>query len=123
MNSALIVNNTISTIKEEPPGYANSPNPNKTTAYLDCGASITCLGKEAACIIATIQEQNIALGAPRNIPIMTTKMLELLLKKLPTKARRAFLVPEIPHNLVAAAKLVNAGCSIYLHKTGFEIGF
>ena len=52
---------------------------------------------------------------------MTTETLELLLNKLPPKARRAFRVPDIQHNLIACAELINAGCSVYLHKHGCEI--
>ena len=52
---------------------------------------------------------------------MTTETLELLLNKLPPKARRAFRVPDIQHNLVACSELIDAGCSVYLHEHGCEI--
>ena len=43
---------------------------------------------------------------------MTSETLELLLKKLPPKARRAFRCPKIRHNLIAVAELCNAGCIV-----------
>ena len=52
---------------------------------------------------------------------MTTETLELLLNKLPPKARRAFGVPAIQYNLIACVELIGAGCSVYLHKHGCEI--
>ena len=47
--------------------------------------------------------------------------MELLLHKLPKKARLAFLVKDVPHNLVAVAELVDAGCSVHLYTWGFDI--
>ena len=55
------------------------------------------------------------------MPIYTTETLELRLNKLPLKARRAFRVPPIPHNLVAVLELVDAGCSVHIHLWGFDI--
>ena len=52
---------------------------------------------------------------------MTTKNLELLLNKLPPKARRAFRVPDIQHNLIACAELIDAKCGVHLHKHRCEI--
>ena len=57
------------------------------------------------------------------MPIHTTQTLELLLRKLPPKARRAFRVNDAPHNLIAVAELVDADCSVHLHKWGCEIDF
>ena len=54
---------------------------------------------------------------------MTTETLELLLNKLPPRARRAFRVPDIQHNLVACAELIDAGCGVYLHEHGCEIEY
>ena len=100
------------------------PNPNKTTALLDCAASVSCLGKEAEAALAKIQEQNFALGTPsKRNKIMTTQTLTLLLNKLPISVRRAFRVPDIPHNLIAAAELIDVGCDIHLHRHGFEIEY
>ena len=107
--------------KNEPSGCTNPPNPNEDTALLDTAASVSCMGRHAKCKVATHQEPQITLNTPSDVPIATEQTLELLLKKLPPKARRAFRVPNIPHNLVAAAELADAGCGIYLHKTGFEI--
>ena len=105
----------------EPPGCANPPNTKKDTAYLDSAASVSIVGKEANCKVADVQEPNIQLGTPSHVPIATTKTMELLLHKLPKKARRAFLVKDVPHNLVAVAELVDAGCSIHLFTWGFDI--
>ena len=115
------MSNKLNEIDFEPPGCTNPPNPEEDTAYLDSAASITILGKKAKCNTAAVQEPNIELGTPSHVPIRTTKTLELLLRKLPKKARRAFLVEDIPHNLVAVAELVDAGCSVHMYSWGFEI--
>ena len=60
---------------------------------------------------------------PSHVPIHTTKTLELRLKRLPLKARQAFRVDDIPHNLVAVATLVDAGCSVHVYYWGFEIEY
>ena len=52
---------------------------------------------------------------------MTTETPELLLNTLPPKARKTFGVPDIQHNLIAYAELIDAGCGVYLHKHGCEI--
>ena len=54
---------------------------------------------------------------------MTTKTLELFLNKLPQKARRAFRVPDIQHNLIACAELIDAGCAVYLHRHRCKIEY
>ena len=69
------------------------------------------------------QSANITLGTPSGIPISTTETLELLLDKLPPKARKAFRVPSIPHNLIAAAKLCDAGCGVHLYEHFYEVEF
>ena len=108
----------------DPPGCTNPPNPNKTIALLDCVASVSCFGKEVEAALAKIQEQNFALGTPSNgNKIMMTQTLTLLLNKLPIPARRAFRVPDIPHNLIAATELIDTGCNIHLHRHGFEIEY
>ena len=72
---------------------------------------------------ATTQEANITLGTPSGNQIVTTENLELLLKKLPEKARKAFRVSNVPHNLIAAAELCDAGCGVHLYEHHFEIEF
>ena len=52
---------------------------------------------------------------------MTTETLELILNKLPPKARRAFRVPDTERNLISCAELIDAGCGVYLHKHGRDI--
>ena len=89
------MSNKVNETDFEPPGCANPPNSEEDTAYLDSAASITILGKKAKCKTAAGQEPNIELGTPSHVPIKTTKTLELLLNKLPKKARRAFLVEDV----------------------------
>ena len=57
------------------------------------------------------------------MPIYTTQSLLLRLKKLPYAAKRAFLVKDIPHNLVAVSELVDAGCSVHMYWWGFDIDY
>ena len=57
------------------------------------------------------------------MPIHTSKTLELCLKKLPQKAREAFRVDNVPHNLVAVATIVDAGCSVHMYDWGFNIDY
>ena len=79
---------------------------------------MTILGRKTKCKEAKVQEPNSALNTPAAVPIHTTKTLEILLNKLSPKARRAFRVDDVPHNLVAVAELVDAGCSVHLHIWG-----
>ena len=88
---------------------------------MDSAASASILRKGAACAIAKVQERNFSLNTPSQVPIFTTKTLELLLGKLPPEARKAFQVDDIPHNLVAVATLVDAGCSVHFYDWGFNI--
>ena len=118
------IGNVTSNVSDDDPfGCTNPPNPNEDTALLDSAASVSCMGKYAKCKVAQQQEPQIALNTPSDVPIMTEQTLELLLRKLPPKARRAFRVSKIPHNLVSAAELADAGCGIHLHKHGFEITY
>ena len=106
------------------PGVANPPHANKCTALLDCAASVACLGRDAIAARTKIQEQNFQLETPRkDARLMTTETLELLLNKLLLKARPAFRVPDIQHNLITCAELIDAGCLVYLHKHGCEIEY
>ena len=63
------------------------------------------------------------MGTPSHVPIFTSQTLELKLKKLPPNARRAFRVKNAPHNLVSVAELADAGCGVYIYKTGFDIEY
>jgi hypothetical protein len=105
------------------PGCTNPPNPRTTTAFLDTAASLSLLGRDAHCKLADVQEPNVSLGTPSKDSITTTETLELVLAKLPKAARRAFRVPDIPHNLIAGAELVDAGCGLHLYKTYGEIEY
>ena len=71
--------------------------------------------------ISEEQETNKILGTPNKVAIVTTETLELMLKKLPKAARKAFRVPDIPHNLIAACELAGAGCGVHLYKHSAEI--
>jgi hypothetical protein len=110
-----MVNNTINTCGKEPPSCANPPNPNTTTNYLDCAVSMSIPGKEAACNMVPVQQPSISLNTPSHVPIHTTKSLLLKLKKLPIAARKAFLIRDILHNLVAVSELIDAGCSVHMY--------
>ena len=43
------------------------------------------------------------------------------MNKLPQNAKTAFTVPKIPHNILAGAELVDAGCTLHLDKHMAEI--
>ena len=53
----------------------------------------------------------------------TTKTVNLLLKKLPTKARQAHRVPGIMNSLLSVPILVDAGCEVFFHRTGCDITY
>ena len=55
--------------------------------------------------------------------IVTTETLELMLKKIPKTARKAFRVPDTPHNLIAACELTDAVCGVHMYKHSAEIKF
>ena len=84
---------------------------------------MSCLGKSAIAKVAETQLPKITLNTPAGIPITTTETLELDLPKLPAKARTAYRVPEIPHSLIAAAELVDAGCGVHLYKHHCEVDY
>ena len=84
---------------------------------------MSVLGAAAAADVAQHQKPNFALNTPSHVPIHTSKTLELRLNRLPQKAREAFRVDNIPHNLVAVATLVDAGCGVYMHYWGFEVDY
>ena len=81
------------------------------------------LGAAAAVDVAEVQKMNLALNTPSHIPIYTSETLQLRLKRLPEKAREAFRVAEVPHNLVAVATLVDADCSVHMYYWGFEVDY
>ena len=66
---------------------------------------------------------NFTLHTPSHVPIYTSKTLELRMKKLPQKARKAFRVDDVPHNMVTVATLVDAGCSVDMYYWGFEVDY
>ena len=74
------------------------------------------MGRGAHVKIYEEQETNKILGTPTKAEIVTTETLELMLKKLPKSARKAFRVPDIPHNLIVA-------CGFHLYKHSAEIEF
>jgi hypothetical protein len=105
------------------PGCTNPSNYLKTTAFIDSAASISLVGQKALYKIAAIQEKNKSLGIPNGASMETTQTVELLLPNFPKAARRAFLVPNITHNLVAVSELCDAGCTVFFHKHGVEIEY
>ena len=57
------------------------------------------------------------------MPIATTETVRVPMKKLPEEAQRGFRVPAIPHNILAAAELCDAGCDVHLHMHSAEIEY
>ena len=99
------------------------PNTTNITSFLDSSESYSRMGSGAHVKISETQEKIKILGTPNKDAIVTTETLELLLKKLPEAARKAFRVPEIPHNLIAACELFDAGCGVHMYKHSVEIEF
>ena len=114
---------TINICDTEPTGCANPLHIHNNTNFLDSAASYTCLSKKAKCNQAATQLPNITLGTPSGNSITTTKTLELDLSKLPKKARTAYRVPNIPHNLIAAAELCDAGYGVHLYQYHCEVKY
>ena len=81
------------------------------------------MGRGAHVNISEEQETNKILGTPNKAAIVTTETLELMLKKLPKAARKAFRVPDIPHDLIADCELSDAGCGVHMYKHSAEIEF
>ena len=81
------------------------------------------MGADASADVAKIQKPNFALNTPSHVPIYTSETLELRLRKLPAQAREAFRVKDVPHNLVAVATLVDAGCSVHMYYWGFDVDY
>ena len=88
---------------------------------MDTAALFTYLGEDAASKDAAVQLPNKKLDTPSTVPITTTRTRELLMNKLPHQAKTAFTVPCLPHNILAGAELVDAGCTLYLDKHMAEI--
>ena len=82
---------------------------------------MTCMGKEANCPRAKVQEPNLSLDTPSNVLIHTTETLELPMKKLPQAAKRAYRAKEIPYNIMTAAEMCDAGCGVHLYNHNAEI--
>ena len=55
--------------------------------------------------------------------MFTTKMIGILLAKLPKAAGEADLAPGIINNLPYISVLCNAGCEVFFYSTGCEISF
>ena len=72
------------------------------------------MGKKANCPRAKVQEPNLSLETPSNVPIHTTETLELPMKKQLQAAKRAYRAKEIQHNIMAVAELCDAGCGVHL---------
>ena len=71
------------------------------------------MGKEANCPKAKVQEPNLSLGTPSNVPVHNTETLELPTRKLSQAAKRAYRLKEIPHSIMAVAKLCDAECGVH----------
>ncbi len=81
------------------------------------------MGKEANCPRAKVLVPNISLDTPSNVLIQTIEKLELPMKKLPQATKKAYRVNKIPHNIMAAAELCDAGCGVHLYKHDAEIEY
>ena len=81
------------------------------------------LGAAATADVAEIQRPNFALNTPLHVPIHTSRTLELRFKRLLKKARKAFQVDDVPHNLAADATLVDTGCSLHMYYWCFEVEY
>jgi hypothetical protein len=53
--------------------------------------------------------------------MMTTHAVNLLLSKLPPEACLAHQLPGLINNLLSVAILCNAGCKVFIHKTGCKV--
>ena len=102
------------------PGCANPPNLNNT-AFIDTAANLNLLSESAPANEASTQLPSKSILQPSGAKMSTTATLQMLLNKLPPDAREAHRTPGLLHNLVAASKLVDAGCELYFHKTGCDI--
>ena len=90
------------------PGCAN-PFEKDYTALVDTAANISLLTAEAPDIDANLQLPTKTILQPAGATMHTTKTVNLLLKKLPTKARQAHRVPGIMNSLLSVPILVDAG--------------
>ena len=45
------------------------------------------------------------------------------MNKLPEAAKKAYRVNEMPHNIITAAELCDAGWGVHLHKHGAKIEY
>ena len=84
---------------------------------------MSVLGAATAADVMKNQKLNFALNTPLHVPIHTSRTLEFCRKKLPQEASEAFRVNDIPHNMVAIATLVDAGCSVHMYYWGFEVDY
>ena len=73
--------------------------------------------------IAQVQEDTKTLGTPNGSSMHTQKTIELLLPKLPPKARKGYTVPNITNNLVSVAELCDTGCTVFFHVHGVDITY
>ena len=105
-----------------PPGWANPINLDQT-ALIDSAASISLLGEKAKAKLAAIQETSKMLLIPNGADMKPTKTLELLLHRLPQRARRSFRCPGITNNLLAVCELCDAGCVVTFREHGCDVEF
>ena len=104
------------------PGCANPPDIN-TTALVDSAVNVSLLANDAPANKSATQLPKKTILQPAGARMFTTKMMELLLAKLPKSAREVHLVPGIINNLLSVSVLCDAGCEVFLHITGCEISF
>ena len=104
------------------PGCAN-PFKKYYTTLVDTAANISLLTAEAPATDANLQLPVKTILQPAGSTMHTTETVNLLLKKLPTKARQAHRVPGIMNILLSVPILVNAGCVVFFQRTGCDITY
>ena len=105
-----------------PTGYAN-PLKKDYTALVDTTANISLLTTESPATDTKLQLPTKTILQPAGETIHTTKTVNLLLKKLPTKARQAHQVPGIMNSLLSVPILVDAGYEVLFHRTVCDITY
>ena len=104
------------------PGCAN-PFKKDSTALVDTAANISLLTAESPATDANLQLSTKTILHPAGAIMVTTKTVNLLLKKLPTKARQTHRVPGIINSFLSVPVLVDTVCELFFHRTGCDTPF
>ena len=98
-----------------PPGYTN-PFKKYSTDLVDTAANILLLTAEAPATDENLQLPTKTILQPAGATMHTTKTVNLLLKKLLTKAIQAHRIPGILNILLSVSIIVDAGCEVFFHR-------